>query len=188
MKKRAFLFAALILLVSIVLFGFDPEPNPILMEKAKQEIKKYTNEFDKPQYAIIIDYDRVVWRKRLWVLDLRNDSIILSSRVSHAWKSGFLWANKFSNTPNSELSSIGTFKTLNSYESTFGEGKYKIGMRLKGLEKGLNDKVLQRNIVFHCHKSLWSAGCFMTPPAINKRIIDLTKNGNILFVHKSNSE
>ncbi len=148
-----------------------------------KEINNYSNDFDKPIYAIVIDYTKPVFKKRLWVVDIVTKETIINSHVSHAKKSGWIWANTFSNIIGSEISSKGVFKTLHSYESKHGKGKFKIGMRLKGLENGINNNVLKRNIVFHTSYGLWSAGCFMTSSKINKQIIDLTKNGSILIVN-----
>ncbi|MCD8518429.1 MAG: murein L,D-transpeptidase catalytic domain family protein, partial [Flavobacterium sp.] len=99
-----------------------------------------------------------------------------------ALKSGIIFAGKFSNEVGSNLSCKGTFKTANVYESNYGKGQYKIGLRLIGLDKDINDHTLERNIVFHSSYGFWSSGCFMTPPKINKKIIDLTKNGSMLIV------
>jgi hypothetical protein len=185
MTKKILLIASLFSILSLGIFATLNSLDNKLLETTQKELSKYPSEFKNTKYAIIIDYDRAVWRKRLWVIDLSSKEIVLCSKVSHAWNSGILWPNKFSNTPQSKLSSIGTFKTLGTYESNYGKGIYKLGMRLQGLEQGKNDKVLQRNIVFHSSNSYWSAGCFMTPQKTNKKIIDLTKNGSILYVHKS---
>ncbi|UTW62747.1 murein L,D-transpeptidase catalytic domain family protein [bacterium SCSIO 12741] len=162
---------------------FSPTvPDDELLDRIDVELKKYPAHFRKAQFAILIDYDSPVFRKRLWVVDLKSRRTLLNAHVSHAYKSGLLWATEFSNEPESKISSKGVFKTLNAYKSQFGEGEYQIGMRIQGLEPGINDNVFQRNIVFHSHHSPWSEGCFMTLPSINKEIIDLTRDGNLLIV------
>ena len=117
--------------------------------------------------------------KRLWVIDLRSGEILLRSHVSHAWRSGFWTPTLFSNVSGSRISSKGCFVTGESYN-----GKYGLGMRLDGLE-GKNRNVRRRAIVFHPSWGPWSSGCFMTFPWINQRIIDFTKGGSFMYVHKS---
>jgi len=143
---------------------------------------KYASYLDS-DYCIIIDYTLPVYARRLWVLNLSSDEIVLNSHVSHAWNSGILYADTFSNIVSSEYSCAGFFKTENAYESSFGKGEYKLGMRINGLETK-NDNALERSIVFHCSHSPWSSGCFMTFPKTNKRIIDSTKDGSLVFVNR----
>ena len=181
MKKR---YIALIAIGVLSLVALIPtNPGDELMGRIDQELQRYSGQFRGAKYAILIDYERPVFRKRLWVIDLKSREVLMNTHVSHAYKSGLLWATEFSNVPESKTSSKGVFKTLNSYKSQFGEAVNQIGMRIEGLEKGKNDKVLSRNIVFHSNYSPWSEGCFMTLPWINKEIIELTRNGNLLIVN-----
>ena len=167
--------------LSFLIFYPFPPSSKLLLE-AQSELKKYKSEFPDAKYAILVDYGLPVFMKRLWVVKLETKEVVLSAHVSHAMNSGKIWATEFSNEIGSKISSKGTFKTLHTYESNYGKGEYKVGMRLKGLEKNKNDHVYKRNIVFHSSYGLWSHGCFITAPTINKKIIDLTKNGNILIV------
>jgi len=165
-------------------FTFLPTtPNENVWERVEAELTKFKSEFDNPKYVIVVDYSKPIFRKRLWVLNLKTKDIALNTHISHAWNSGFFKAEKFSNVIGSNISSKGTFKTLNSYESNYGSGDYKIGMKIKGLEIGKNDNSLKRAIVFHSSWGFWSSGCFMSLPWINKEIIDLTKGGTILIVN-----
>lgn len=183
MSKYWIFIIAMVLVICVVVL-LPTTPSEALIESVFNEKQKYEPIFRSTQYAIIVDYEKPVFKKRLWVVDLKTKEVVLNTHVSHALKSGLIWANEFSNVVGSNTSCTGTFKTLNSYKSSFGKGKYQIGMRIKGLEKGINDHAHQRNIVFHTSYSLWSSGCFMTFPKTNKRIIDLTKDGSLLLVHK----
>lgn len=178
------LFISILFLLGFIIFTPTKLENK-LAERLPIELKKYSLELSGAKYAIIIDYDKPVYKKRLWLIDLDTKEVLINSHVSHAYKSGLIWPTIFSNIEGSNISSYGTFQTLNSYESSFGRGEYKVGMRLKGLEKGINNNVLRRNIVFHSSYGMWSSGCFMTMPWINKEIIDYAKDGNLLVVHKS---
>ncbi len=190
MSKRKRKTVVILSVLSLILgfgyltFFFPNEPNPDLVQQMKSAWSRYPTEFSKlPKYGILIDYNLPVTKKRLWVIDLKTNEIKIHSRVSHARKSGWIWPTLFSNKPGSNLSCKGVFKTRNSYKSNYGSGKYQIGMRIKGLNKSLNDNALQRYIVFHSSLGLWSSGCFMTLPATNKAIIDLTKTGSIVYVN-----
>jgi hypothetical protein len=93
----------------------------------------------------IIDYSKPSVQRRLWVIDLKNDKVLFNTWVSHGKNSGTINATSFSNKPGSLKSSIGVFKTMS--DPYIGSNGY--SLRLVGLEDGINDKALQRYIVFH---------------------------------------
>jgi len=92
----------------------------------------------------IIDYDLPSTSKRLFILDVSNNSIIYSSLVAHGRNSGGNIANDFSNVEGSHKSSTVFFKTKETYI-----GKHGMSLRLDGLEKGINNNARNRNIVIH---------------------------------------
>ena len=58
-------------------------------------------------------------------------------------------------------------------------------MIIDGLDDGVNDNARSRAIIFHSDtkmKTKWSKGCFATPEKINKKIINLTKNGVLVCI------
>ena len=78
------------------------------------------------------------------------------------------------------MSSAGCFSTAGTRF-----GKYGYSMVIRGLDRGVNNNVEARRIIFHSSKkmkTLWSLGCFATPEETNKKIIDLTKNGCLVCV------
>lgn len=137
--------------------------------------------FSNSNYAVLIDYSLPVFRKRLWLVDIKRKKVILNCHVSHAEKSGFFWPRKYSNKPGSELSCTGKFEALNTYESNYGEGAFKIGLRIKGLDTN-NKNALKRNIVFHSSFPWWSKGCFMTSEKNNRFIANKIKKGGLVLV------
>lgn len=173
-----------LILIAITICFLPTTPGNELLNELKLQRSKFDNESLSDKYSILIDYDMFILKKRLWIIENETNKIILNSHVSHAKKSGWFYVNSTSNTENSKKSSIGAFKTLGTYESKYGTGEYKVGMQIKGLEKH-NNNVTKRSIVFHSSYGLWSEGCFMTFPKTNKEIIDLTKNGTFLYVHKN---
>lgn len=146
---------------------------------ARTQIKRYSP--PRKDFAIVIDYRKSILTDRLYVLDLIHDSILLSSRVSHAWKSGLLYPNKFSNIMGSEMSSMGNYVTGKKIISP----KFGYAMLVIGLDAKVNSNAQIRQIIFHSDKKMkskWSKGCFATPEAVNKKIIDLTSNGVLICV------
>ena len=109
----------------------------------------YLNAQDKgianKEMLTIIDYSKPSAERRLWVIDLKNAKVLFNTWVSHGKNSGKLNPTSFSNKPGSLKSSIGVFQTASEpYVGSFG-----YSLRLMGLEDGINDKALERFIVFH---------------------------------------
>jgi len=142
----------------------------------------------------IIDYDLPSTKKRLFILDVLNNKIIFSSLVAHGKNSGGNNASVFSNVNGSHKSSIGFFKTRETYI-----GKHGLSLRLDGLEKGINDNARNRNIVIHKadyvsdefinkHKRLGrSFGCPALPVKDYDKALDLLSRNILLYIHTSNT-
>ena len=143
----------------------------------------------------IVDFSQPSTHKRLYVVDLAKKKLLFNTYVAHGQKSGGLVANEFSNTQSSFQTSLGFYKTLNTYM-----GKHGLSLQLKGLEKGFNDNVYDRNIVLHgadyaCEEFIRkngrlgrSQGCPAVPYAESKGIIQAVKGGSCLFVYAPNSD
>jgi hypothetical protein len=138
----------------------------------------------------IIDFSKSSKRKRLYVIDLKNQEMLFNTVVAHGRNSGGEYARSFSNKTSSKKSSLGFYITDGTY---FGSNGY--SLKLKGSEKGINDKALARAIVMHGADyadeeaigqkgSLGrSYGCPAVPQKYNQQIIDTIKEGNCLFVY-----
>ena len=147
---------------------------------ANESIKKYNP--SRKDYVIIVDYSKSILTKRLFVLDMKTNKVVISSTVSHSFKSGLLYVNEYSNLKGSNMTCGGNFITQGTKYGGFG-----YSMVIKGLDKGVNNNSKSRDIIFHSNKKMktkWSNGCFATPENINKQIIDLTKNGCLICVIK----
>ena len=92
----------------------------------------------------MIDYSLPSSEPRLWVFDLQHHKLLFEELVSHGQGSGDAQAETFSNIPDSHQSSIGLFRTMNSY---YGRNGY--SLRLEGLEPDVNDMAFERAIVIH---------------------------------------
>ena len=151
-----------------------------------QEKKLLTNN----NVLTIVDYSKPSSQKRLYVLDMNSGKILFNTLVAHGKNSGLEYANNFSNADASHKTSLGFFITLNTYNG--GNG---YSLKLKGCEKGINDKALERAIVMHgaeyADESFLqnngylgrSYGCPAVPEKINKKIIDVIKNGSCMFLY-----
>lgn len=145
---------------------------------AEKRINKYNPK--RKDYVIIVDYTKNIFSERLFVLDMKQRKIIISSKVSHAWNSGFLYPSSYSNKNGTNKSCKGNFITIGSKFGSFG-----YSMVIDGLDRGVNNNARSRAIIFHPDtkmKTKWSNGCFATSESVNKKIIDLTKNGVLVCV------
>src|SRR6185369_9172157 len=95
-------------------------------------------------YLTIVDYSLPSTERRLWVIDLINNKVLINTLVAHGKNSGNNVARKFSDIPESRMSSIGVFVTGEQYI-----GKHGLSMRLHGLEKHFNGNAYSRAIVMH---------------------------------------
>jgi hypothetical protein len=137
----------------------------------------------------IIDFRKPSSQKRLWILNLKTKKVLYHSLVAHGKNTGNLYAESFSNVPNSNTSSLGFYVTSETYI-----GKHGLSLRLDGQEKGFNDKARERAIVLHgadyvskdfvkTHGRLGrSFGCPSVPMAIHKELINTIKEGSCLFI------
>ena len=92
----------------------------------------------------VIDYSRASTQPRLWVLDLEREQVLFEELVAHGQGSGENFATRFSNADGSHQTSLGLFRTADTYVG--GNG---YSLRLDGLEAGFNDRARERAIVMH---------------------------------------
>jgi hypothetical protein len=138
----------------------------------------------------IIDYSKPSTEKRFFIIDIENHKLLYQTLVAHGKKSGYLNATKFSNKYGSHKSSLGFFRTGNSYNGIRG-----YSLQLDGLEKGINDNARQRGIIIHGANYVderlangngvigRSWGCPAVSKKLSKEIINLLKGGSLLFIY-----
>jgi len=136
----------------------------------------------------IIDFSLPSSQHRFFVINLTNNQIVYKSLVSHGRNSGDLYANRFSNKLQSQESALGFFITGKSYHG--GQG---YSLQLQGVDTGYNDHSLVRGIVIHAARYATqdyvtrygrlgrSFGCPALPPELSRPIINLIKDGSVLF-------
>lgn len=95
--------------------------------------------------AVLIDMRIPSKYYRLFVVNLQNDSIMARAMVAHGSGSEIEGTDslQFSNTPNSYMTSLGTYKIGAAYIGNFGRS-----FKLHGLDP-TNSKALARAVVLH---------------------------------------
>lgn len=144
----------------------------------------------KKDILTLVDFSLSSNSKRLWVIDLSSNVILLQTLVAHGKNTGDEFANNFSNTPDSFKSSLGFYATGEVYN-----GKHGVSLKLDGLEKGLNDCARKRAVVVHGanyvsesfiknHKRLGrSQGCPAVPVELASEIISMIKEQSCLYIY-----
>lgn len=151
--------------------------------------KGYANMLEKGMiakegYLTICDFSQSSSKKRMYIIDMVNASVVMNTYVAHGKNSGGEFARSFSNKTGSLQSSLGFYVTRQTY---FGE--HGLSLRVDGVEKGFNDKALRRAIVVHgadyigSQKKGRSFGCPAVPQNESKEIINTIKNGHCLFIY-----
>ncbi len=128
--------------------------------------------------------------KRLYILDMDQKTVLVNTYVAHGRNSGTEFARSFSNSPSSHKSSLGFYVTQGTYYGNNG-----LSLKIRGMEKGFNDRALGRNIVVHGSQYVGpdflemnqfcgrSYGCPAVPADESEEIIDLIKEGSCLFIY-----
>lgn len=140
------------------------------------------------QRLAVIDFSLPSSERRLWIFDLQRKRLLLEDFVAHGQKSGDNHATRFSNILGSHQSSIGLFRTAESYT-----GKHGYSLRMDGLEPGVNDLARERAIVIHPADYVnpaWiatqgrigrSQGCPAVRPEVARMVVDSLKGGQFMF-------
>lgn len=166
-----------------------PSADPKVIELAVSAIECAESHGMAPSDRLaVIDYSRPSTQPRLWVFDLDKGSLLYRELVAHGRNTGDNYAQRFSNTLGSLQSSLGLFRTLDTYNGSNG-----YSLRMDGLEAGINDKALERAIVMHGAPYVnpdvarkqgrlgRSWGCPALRSGIAKQVIDTLKGGQFIF-------
>lgn len=148
---------------------------------------------DRSQYLTIVDLSQSSRNKRFYILDMKNDSLVWNTYVAHGKNSGVDMAKSFSNSLNSNKSSLGFYLTKSTYT-----GKHGLSLRIDGLENGFNNNAEARGVVVHGAAYVnagrvnsdymgRSQGCPALPENEYAKVIDIIKDGSVVFVYGSDS-
>jgi hypothetical protein len=137
----------------------------------------------------VADMDLPNTTERLWVIDMQHRKVLHRSLVAHGRGSGHLRARRFSNLAKSACTSLGFYRTADTYG-----GRHGYSRRLSGLDKGQNTNAASRYVVLHAadyaspdyvrqHGHLgYSRGCPALPPGQYKQIISALPAGSLLLL------
>ena len=147
------------------------------------------NNLTNTKYLTIIDMSASANSERFFIINMETQQLEHKSLVAHGKNSGLEYASKFSNTINSHQTSLGFYKTAETYM-----GKHGFSLRLDGLEFS-NNKARRRAVVIHqaAYASATfiknngrlgrSYGCPSLPKKDYQTIINKIKNGSCLFIY-----
>jgi hypothetical protein len=138
----------------------------------------------------VIDYSIASTEPRLFVFDMGRKKLLFRELVAHGKNSGGNFASNFSNEHGSLTTSLGLFVTADTYVGSNG-----YSLRLRGLERGVNDNAWDRAIVMHgAHyvssmaiKALGrlgrSWGCPAVRSEIARTLINTIRGGTPVFAY-----
>jgi hypothetical protein len=174
----------------LAVLAHDADPDVLRMAVQAQQCAAQRGDVASGGRLAVIDYSLPSTQRRLWVFDLSRESLLYSEHVAHGRNTGENLATRFSNIDGSFQSSLGLFRTAETY---VGENGY--SMRMDGLEPGVNDLARPRAIVMH---GAWyvdplqatrqgrlgrSLGCPAVRPQVAREVIDTLKQGQLLFAY-----
>jgi hypothetical protein len=148
------------------------------------------NSLKKRGVLSIADLSQSSRKKRLYVIDMISRKLLFNTYVAHGRNSGEEFASKFSNVPESFMTSLGFYVTGETYS-----GKHGLSMKLIGVEKNINDVAESRSIVLHGadyvsetfirqHGRLGrSYGCPAVAQEVCEDLIHATEGGSVLFIY-----
>ncbi len=177
--------------LSAALVAAAPAADPIAVEQAVQAMHCAGQPDGNPvSRLVLIDYSLPSTAPRLWVFDLATRTLSREERVAHGQGSGDNHATQFSNDPGSHQTSLGLFRTGDTYV-----GRNGYSLRLEGLDPGVNDRAMQRAIVMHGAPYVSEAtvrqlgrlgrswGCPAVRADVARPLIDEIKGGQYLYAY-----
>ena len=132
---------------------------------------------------VIVDFRQSSDERRFYVYDIFERRLVRRTFVAHGKNSGNRYAINYSNEVGSLASSAGFYKTGVPYIGSNG-----LSLRVHGLDEGVNDNVLERNVVIHSAAYVTadsvgrSEGCLVLPTKDSEGIINLIKEGVCIYV------
>lgn len=138
----------------------------------------------------IADMTQPSTAKRLFIVDLEAKRLVLRTWVAHGQNSGGLTAERFSNREGSHQTSLGLYRVGTEIVSP----KHGPALLLHGLDAGLNDQALHREVIIHGADYVSarfiaangrlgrSWGCPAVPREEMARVIELLADGGLLYV------
>ncbi len=144
-----------------------------------------------PHVIAIADMTRPSSEQRLYIVDLDARRLLGTSWVAHGKNSGDLMCTAVSNREGSLQTSKGLYRVGAEIVSP----KHGQALLLHGLDRGVNDKAEEREIIIHGADYVSAAfirehgrlgrsfGCPAVPDALMPRMVDWLAGDGLLYVH-----
>jgi len=169
-----------------------PAANPKVLSLATRaaDCARRQGLLDEFRHLAVIDYSLPSTEPRLWVFDVTRGRLLFQELVAHGRNTGEHVAERFSNVEGSKMSSLGLFRTAETY---YGSNGY--SLRMHGLDAGFNDNALVRAIVMHGAPYVSEAiaerlgrlgrswGCPAVRQEVARTVIDTLKGGGLVFAY-----
>jgi hypothetical protein len=161
----------------------------VLLKRYQQERPSLGNS----RYVALLNYRQPSWEPRFYILDTTTSELVASYLVAHGRNSdpdhdGY--ADRFGDREGSKQSSIGFFRTGESYVSD--QRHHGLSLRLEGLSES-NRSAMDRNIVVHGNvymepkflkthgKPGRSHGCMVFAPEDRDDVVEKLKGGALVY-------
>ena len=147
------------------------------------------NELENKKYLTVVDMSLSSNTERFFVIDMETQEMVYKSLVAHGRNTGEEFAANFSNKQSSYQTSLGFYKTAETYD-----GKRGFSMKLDGLEYS-NSNARDRGVIIHGADYVSdrfieengrlgrSLGCPALPMDSFKEVVEMLKEGSCLFVY-----
>jgi hypothetical protein len=168
----------------------DADPQVLRLALQARACAIHHGEAQADDRLAVIDYAQPSTEQRLWVFEFKPLRLLHHEHVAHGRGSGENFAQRFSNVEGSHQSSLGLFRTAETYQG--GNG---YSLRMDGLEPGINDRARSRAIVMHGAPYVnpemaqrqgrlgRSFGCPAVRREVAQDVIDSLKQGQLLFAY-----
>lgn len=194
--KALLLFLSLLLTTHAMADYDHVDPRRMIKRSALKKALRYYDKnygsFRNKDVITIIDFSKHSSKKRLFVVDMNSGKVDAhyTAHGSGSDRNHDGIAEKFSNTPNSKMSSLGFYKTAETYR-----GKHGFSLRLDGLSS-TNSNARRRAVVIHgadyvskaylrSHRKLGrSWGCPALDRKVNAEVINKIRGGSLLYIFK----
>lgn len=167
--------------------AIDPnhEVPAALLNRALAFYEKNQSHIKNGKYLTVVNFSRFSGHGRMYIINMSSGEVT-SLHVAHGIGSdreNTGVAHHFSNKTGSNMSSLGFYRTAETYNGIHG-----LSLRLDGLSD-TNSNVRNRDIVIHGANYVYdeetkagrSAGCLAVSMANHSRVVNMLKEGSIIY-------